>query len=139
MGGENAVTDVTGIEHNKKLVRRIVEDMFNMGRLEVAPEIFAPDFVDRGHERVADKKDGPDGFAQFVKTVRSALPDIKATIQDMVAEGDYVAMWNTATATQRGELFGMPASGKRINMKDFHFFRFSNSKIVEHWNQVGLS
>jgi predicted ester cyclase len=48
----------------------------------------------------------------------------------MVAEGDYVAMWNTATATHRGELFGMPAWGKRINMRDFHFFRFSNAKIV---------
>jgi SnoaL-like polyketide cyclase len=56
----------------------------------------------------------------------------------MAAEGDYVAMWNTATATHRGDHFGMPASGKRINMKDFHFFRFSNGKIVEHWNQVGF-
>jgi steroid delta-isomerase-like uncharacterized protein len=129
----------TGNELNKEVVRRIVEEMFNFGKLDVAFEIFAPDFVDRGHEQVADKKDGPEGFAQFVKTVRSALPDIRATIQNMTAEGDYVAMWNTATATHRGDLFGMPASGKRINMKDFHFFRFSNGKIVEHWNSVSLS
>jgi predicted ester cyclase len=57
----------------------------------------------------------------------------------MVAEGDYVAMWNTATATHHGELFGMAPSGKRISMKDFHFFRFKNGKIVEHWNQVGFA
>jgi predicted SnoaL-like aldol condensation-catalyzing enzyme len=106
------MTDVASGERHKELVRRIVEDMFNLGRLDVAPEIFAPDFVDRGHGQVADKKDGPPGFAQFVKTVRSALPDITATIQNMVVEGDCVAMWNTATATHRGELFGMPASGK---------------------------
>jgi hypothetical protein len=37
----------TGQEHNKQLVRRIVDEMFNLGKLEVAPEIFAPDFVDR--------------------------------------------------------------------------------------------
>jgi steroid delta-isomerase-like uncharacterized protein len=133
------MTNVAGTEHNKELVRRIVEEMFNLGRLDVAPDIFAPDFVDRGHEQVADKKDGPEGFAQFVKTVRSALPDIEATIQNMVAEGDYVAMWNTATATHRGDLFGMPASGKRIHMRDFHFFRFFGGKIVEHWNQVSVS
>ena len=128
-----------GLEHNKLLVRKIVEEMFNKGSLDVAIEIFAPDFVDRGHETMGDKPGGPDGFAHFVKAVRAALPDIKANIQTMVAEGDYVAMWNTATATHRGELFGMPASGKRISMKDFHFFRFQNGKIVEHWNQVAFT
>jgi predicted ester cyclase len=133
------MTSAAGNEHNKELVRRIVEEMFNRGRLEVAPEIFGPAFVDRGHGQVTDKKDGPDGFADFVKTVRLALPDIQATIQQMVAEGDYVAMWNTATATHRGELFGMPPTGKRIDMKDFHFFRFGGGKIVEHWNQVGFA
>jgi len=68
---------------------------------------------------MAEKSGGPDGFANFVKAVRVALPDIKATIQQMVAEGDYVAMWNTATGTHRGELFGMPPSGRQITMKDF--------------------
>ena len=52
------------------------------------------------------------------------------------AEGDYVAMWNSATATHQGELFGAPPSGKQIQLKDFHFFRFRAGKIVEHWNQV---
>ncbi|HEV2985229.1 MAG TPA: ester cyclase [Vicinamibacterales bacterium] len=133
------MTDAAGLDHNKTLVRKIVDEMFNRGNLEVASEIFAAEFVDRGHEQVADKKDGPEGFAQFVMTIRSALPDIKATIQNMVAEGDMVAMWNTATATHRGELFGMPPSGKQINMRDFHFFRFSNGKIVEHRNSVSIS
>jgi steroid delta-isomerase-like uncharacterized protein len=128
----------TTYEHNKDLIRRIVEEMFNKGKLEVAPEIFGPDFIDRGHEQVADKKDGPEGFAQFVKAIRSALPDLHATIQRMAAEDDYVAMWNTATATQDGELFGIRATGKKITFKDFHFFRFSEGKVVEHWNQVGI-
>ena len=129
----------TGLEHNKRLVREIVEEMFNKGNLDIAIEIFGPDFVDRGHEMMGDKRGGPAGFARFVQAVRAALPDIKATIQTMVAEGDYVAMWNTATATHKGELFGMPPSGKRISMKDFHFFRFQNGKIVEHWNQVAFA
>lgn len=132
------MTDVAAFNHNKALVRKIVEEMFNRGNLEVATEIFAADFVDGGHERVAGKKDGPEGFAQFVKSIRSALPDLEAAIQNMVAEGDCVAMWNTATATHRGELFGMPPSGKQIHMRDFHFFRFSNGKIVEHWNSVSV-
>jgi steroid delta-isomerase-like uncharacterized protein len=130
----------TQLDHDqhKHLVRRIVDDLFNAGKLEAAAEIFASNFVDRGHETQAGKSGGPEGFADFVKVVRSALPDIKATIHNMVAEGDYVAMWNTATATHRGELFGIPPSGKRISMKDFHFFRFQSGKIVEHWNSVSI-
>jgi hypothetical protein len=46
--------------------------------LEVAAEICAADFVDRRHEQVAGKTDGPEGFAQFVKSIRSALPDLSA-------------------------------------------------------------
>jgi hypothetical protein len=66
----------TGPEHNKMLVRKIVEEMFNLGKLDVAPEIFAQDFVDRGHQ-IGDKERGPDGFAHFVQAVRTALPDIE--------------------------------------------------------------
>jgi predicted ester cyclase len=65
--------------------------------------------------------------------------DLKATIQNIVAEGNYVAMWNTGTVTQRGELFGIPATGRRITFKDFHFFRFSGGKVVERWNQISVS
>ena len=133
------MASVVQSERHKDLVRKIVEEMFNRGNVDVASEIFAAEFVDRGHEQVADKHDGPEGFARFVSVVRSALPDLKAEIQNMVAEGDYVAMWNTATATHRGELFGMSPSGKRIRMRDFHFFRFANGRIVEHWNSVAIA
>ena len=133
------MADTADTKGNKALVRKIVEEMFNRGNFAVAPEIFAAEFVDRGHEQVADKRGGPEGFSQFVATVRDALPDLNATIQNMVAEGDYVAMWNTATGTHRGELFGMPPSGKQVSVRDFHFFRFSKNKIVEHWNSVSFS
>ena len=63
----------TEYERRKNLVRSIVDDMFNAGNLQVAAEIFAPNFVDRGHETEAGKTDGPAGFAQFVAAVRSAL------------------------------------------------------------------
>jgi hypothetical protein len=53
------MANIADAERNKTLVRKIVEEMFNRGNLDVAPEIFATEFVDRGHEQVADKKDGP--------------------------------------------------------------------------------
>jgi steroid delta-isomerase-like uncharacterized protein len=132
------MTDIAALEKHKESVRRIVDDMFNEGRLDVSPEIFGPTFVDRGHEGAAANQDGSEGWAAFVKAVREAVPDLNAKIHNLIAEGDYVAMWNTATGTHKGELFGTPASGKRIFMKDFHFFRFFDGKIVEHWNQVSV-
>ena len=136
--GGDRMAQTTKYEQHKDLVRRIVDDMFNLGKVQVAAEIFAPNFIERGHETQAGKTGGPEGFVHFVSAIRSALPDIRATIHDMIAEGDYVAMWNTATATHRGELFGIPPSGRRISMKDFHFFRFQNGKIIEHWNSVTI-
>jgi steroid delta-isomerase-like uncharacterized protein len=132
------MTDTAALERHKELVRRIVDEMFNEGRLDVSPEIFGPTFVDRGHESAAAKQDGAEGWAAFVKAVREAVPDLSAKIHNLIAEGDYVAMWNTATGTHKGELFGTPPSGKRIFMKDFHFFRFFDGKIVEHWNQISV-
>jgi steroid delta-isomerase-like uncharacterized protein len=133
------MTANTSAEQNKLLVDRIVDEMFNKGRLDIAVEIFAPEFVDHGHEQLADKRGGPAGFAEFVRAVRVALPDLNATIRNLIADGDYVAMWNTATGTHRGTLFGMPPSGKRIAMKDFHFFRVAHGKIAEHWNSVTIA
>jgi steroid delta-isomerase-like uncharacterized protein len=132
------MTDTAALEKHKELVRRIVDDMFNEGRLDVSPEIFGPTFVDRGHESAAAKQDGAEGWAAFVRAVREAVPDLNAKIHNLIAEGDYVAMWNTATGTHKGELFGTPPSGTRIFMKDFHFFRFFDGKIVEHWNQISV-
>ena len=57
---ETGMASGAGLEHNKQLVHRIAEEMFNKGKLDVAPEIFAPDFVDRGHESMAGKA-GPRG------------------------------------------------------------------------------
>jgi steroid delta-isomerase-like uncharacterized protein len=139
MSDSAAAPSTSAAGHNKDVVRRIVDEMFNEGRLDVSPEIFGPSFVDRGHEGATATEPGPQGWADFVKAIRLALPDLNATIQNMVAEGDYVAMWNTATATHKGELFGVPPSGKRIQLKDFHFFRFADGKIVEHWNQVSVA
>jgi hypothetical protein len=58
--------------------------------------------------KTAAKREGPDGWAAFVKAIRDAVPDLNAKIQNLIAEGDYVAMCNTATGTHKGELFGMP-------------------------------
>jgi predicted ester cyclase len=58
---------------------------------------------------------------------RSAFPDIRITVEDQVAEGDKVATRVTVRGTHRGELEGMPPSGKRIEISAITIDRFSGA------------
>jgi steroid delta-isomerase-like uncharacterized protein len=113
---------------NKAVIRRHVEEVFNKGKLAVADEIISPDYV--YHGPVGEFK-GPEGFKQMVAGGLKAFPDLHYTIDDMVAEGDTVAVRYTMTGTFKGELMGIPPTGKRVNMTEAFFYRFKNGKEVE--------
>src|SRR5262245_37711250 len=84
------MSEADELENHKELVRRIVDDMFNNGRLHVSPEILDRLLLIAG-TKTAAKREGPDGWAPFVKAIRDAVPDLNARIQNLIAEGDYVA------------------------------------------------
>ena len=65
--------------------------------------------------------------------VRSAFPDMQATIEDMIAEGDKVAVRYTGTGTHKGELMGIPATGKQIAVTGIEIIRIAGGKMVERW------
>jgi steroid delta-isomerase-like uncharacterized protein len=115
-------------EKNKAVLHRHVEEVFNQGKLEVADEIISPDYVYHGP---AGEFKGPEGFKQMVTMTRKALPDIHYTINDMVAEGDKVAVRYTMTATHKGEFIGIPPTGKKLKLEQAFFYRFKNGKEVE--------
>jgi len=63
----------------------------------------------------------------------SAFPDLKVTVNQLVAERDLVVGHMTTEGTQAGELMGIPASGKKISITEMHMVRIANGKAVEHW------
>jgi steroid delta-isomerase-like uncharacterized protein len=69
----------------------------------------------------------------MVTMYRSAFPDMRVTIEDLVAEGDKVAARWSVTGTHRGELMGIPATGKRVTVTGIEINRFAGGKLVEHW------
>jgi steroid delta-isomerase-like uncharacterized protein len=115
-------------EQNKETIRRHVEEIFNKGKLAVADEIISPDYV--YHGPIGEYK-GLDGFKQMVTMVLKIFPDIHYTIDDMVAEGDKIAIRYTMTGTFQGEFMGIPPTGKRIKMAQAFFYRFKNGKEIE--------
>ncbi len=64
---------------------------------------------------------------------RSAIPDLRIVVEDIIAEGDKVAVRYTLEGTHEGELFGVPPTGQRLSIKSIAVERVSDGKIREHW------
>ena len=122
-------------EQNKMTARRIFEEIESQGNLAVADEIFASDFV---HRTPLGENHGPEGAKQFVSMLRRAFPDLHSTVEDQISDDDKVATRFTARGTHRGELQGIPASGKMMEITGIVISRFANGKIVEQWGNPDL-
>ena len=83
-------------EENKALARRVIEEMFNKGNLDVADELIAPEYVDHDPAMPEDVR-GPEGFKEYVRAYRAGGSDLHVRIEAQVAEGDLVATRWTAT------------------------------------------
>ena len=118
-------------EQNKALVRRLMEEVFNRGNISLVDELFAPDFVE--HEELPPGiPAGSEGVKQMSTMFRSAFPDFKATIDDMIAEGDKVVVRGTWSGTHKGEFMGIPPTGKRVSIGVIDIIRIAGGKFVEH-------
>lgn len=118
---------------NKALTRRLVEEAFTAGRLEVVDELIARDYV--GHDpSLPEDARGPEGVRELIAGYRAAFPDIRVTVEDQIAEGDMVVTRWAATGTHQGELMGMPATGKQGTVTGITIDRIADGKIVESWD-----
>jgi steroid delta-isomerase-like uncharacterized protein len=120
------------IEERKAFVRRQIDELWNKGNLDAADECFTSDFVSHDPANPEGIR-GPEGFKQNVAAVRSAFPDFHTRIVDQVAEGDRVVTRYVTTGTHRGELAGIPPTGKRVEVAGMGIDYFSGGKISESW------
>ena len=121
-------------EANKANSRRFVEEAINRGNLAVIDELSSPNYVD--HTAPPGVPPTAEGQKAFVIMLRAAFPDLHATIEDQVAEGDRVVQRVTTHGTMKGDFQGMPASGKEATWSGIHITRFADGKVVEHWGVV---
>ena len=122
-------------EQNKALVHRLVEEFFNRGNTSQVDEIFAPNFAER-EELPPGVPGGIEGVKQMVVMLHSAFPDFKATVDDILAEGDKVVVRQTWSGTQKGEWMGVPPTGKSVSIGVIDIIRLADGKVVEHWGQM---
>ena len=122
-------------EDNKALVRRFVEDFWNEGKTAAADELMALDA--EIHLPTGEVVD-PDGLKSFAGTFRESFPDWHSTFEELIAEGERVAERWTGRGTHRGELQGIPPTGKRVEVPGSVFYRIVGGKIVEFRGQLDM-
>jgi len=121
-------------EENKAIMRRAVEEIFSApGNLDIADELYAPNYVAYGGPADPEDIRGPEGVKEQASMYRNAFPDVRLIIEDQVAEGDKVATRYTASGTHRGELMGIAPTGNRVEIKGISITRIEDGKIVEDW------
>jgi steroid delta-isomerase-like uncharacterized protein len=129
-----------GTEDVKTVGARVIEEIFGQGKLEVADEIIATDFV--GHDpALPEPTRGPDGIKQAAAGYRAAFPDLTCTVDQQVVEGGTVATRWTGTGTHEGDFFGVAPTGKQVTVTGISIDRVVDGKVVEdhtNWDMFGL-
>lgn len=117
----------------EQLAIRLVDEVFNQGKLEVIGEIFAPDFID--HNSAPDQAQGPEGFKQAVAVFRRAFPAFRWPLMmcSPPRTGSPSVLRATYRGTHRGEFFGIAATGKQVAVPEIHLLHCAGDRIREHW------
>jgi steroid delta-isomerase-like uncharacterized protein len=123
-------------QENEALAHRFHMDIFQQGKLEVADEILASDFVWRNPIIPPELQHGPESVKKIASQARDSMQDLQISHDDTISKGDKVMIRWTLTGTAKRELFGIPPSDKPASVVGFDLFRISSQgKIVEMWQQ----
>jgi steroid delta-isomerase-like uncharacterized protein len=124
---------------NKAMFRRI-QDAISTGDVEViskmVDEVLEPEVLI--HMSLPIEAAGAQAFKQVWAMLLRGLPDLRLTIEDLIAEGDKVVMRNTVTGTHQGEYMGRPPTGKSVTYNEIFIFRFAGGRIAEMWGVVDV-
>jgi len=117
------------LNDTKQALQRFVE-FINTANMELGNELISTNatFYVPGNP---DPMRGPAGYIAIIETMRGGFPDIQWSLDDIIAEGDKVAARFTMCGTHKNLFFGIPATGKSIEVKAINFYRFANGQIVE--------
>jgi steroid delta-isomerase-like uncharacterized protein len=118
----------------KAMAQRWFTEVVSGGKLDVIDELCAADYVE--HDPFPGTSPDLAGLKDGIEQVRAAFPDIEATPDDIVVEGDRVAVRSTMRGTHEGDFMGIPASGKKIEVSNYDFVRMEGDQAAEHWGVI---
>ncbi len=120
------------MHHQKEIVRRFIEEPWDKG-VDVLDELLSPDYV--GYDpSMPEPLRGVQAAKDFFQTYKAAYPDAGVAVDEILGEGDRVAVRWTARGTHEDDLMGMAPAGKQVTISGMSFFHLSEHKIVEEWS-----
>ena len=125
---------------NNSIVRRLYEETWNKRKLEVLSELVSPSHAIHG-PNFSGSSIGPEAYRRQVALFLAGFPDLRWTIEDMVAEKDKVAVVWSFTGTHKGEFMGVPATNKKVSIEGVTIHEIANGKIMDsyvNWDTWGL-
>lgn len=124
------------VEQNKAIVRRNYEELWNQRQFDLVDELYAPTSLSSGAG--GDRPPGPAGFKQLMQSYLSSFPDLRFTVETMIAEGDYVATVWRVSGTYQGGALNLPTSaiGQQTHQRGVTINRLKDGKILEGFNSM---
>ncbi len=122
------------MEDTKTFVRSTTEEIWRTGNANLIDEHMAPNYV--LHKPPTGFSPDREGLKAILHAMRSAFPDLRMTVEDVIAEGEKVVQRRSYQGTHQGELFGIPASGKAISVSQITVSRVADGKFVEEWAET---
>lgn len=113
------------------LVRRFYEEMWNRFDRDLVRELLTEHVQFRGS--LGREAVGHEGFREYMEYVRAAFPDFTNEIEQTLVEGDRLFARLTYRGTHRGELFGIPPTGRKVEYAGAALFRFRSGRIAQVW------
>jgi steroid delta-isomerase-like uncharacterized protein len=125
------MTSQNTTEENKRIVREFIEAAFNKHQPDKAGEYMTSDI--KWHGGTLGTVEGRDNFVGLIGAIVTALPDLRNVELDIIAERDIVSVRATVDGTHKGDLLGIPASGKHVQWDAIDNYRVVDGKISEEW------
>jgi len=126
------------LEQNKALAAQWFEEVWNQKSEAAIDRLFHPEGRCYGFPEPDSVLVGPEAFKQVHRTFLGAFPDLRIDVEQMIAEGDGVAIrWKT-TMTHGGDHLGFPASGRAVVLHGSAFIVTDGKQITEGWNHMDL-
>jgi predicted ester cyclase len=119
-------------EKNKRITRRVLDELFDKGDMDAADELIHPDFVN--HEAPPNNPQGPEGLKETVTWLHGLWGPMHAQIEDEICEGDKVVARVTVHGRHMGEFLGRAPTGKEYAVEHIHIWRLEDEKVIEHWS-----
>ncbi|MBL8956876.1 MAG: ester cyclase [Myxococcaceae bacterium] len=122
---------------HEEIVRRWIDEGFSKGNVALADALVAEGLI--AHTALPGQSSGREGLKKAVSTLRAAFPDLAVRIDDLISEGDRVAVRDEIIGTHQGTFNGIAATGRKVSVGRISFYKLKDGQIAETWSQLDMA